>query len=161
MVAKKDLAAHGEETAQFTSTKKLLVNGKETTEVKQDNKNLLTLSGGNTDLSGGKVTVSGDTTVKNLTSPLVSADKLEVKSAFKSANIQDGVFVATKNTSPASSKIEINKEAADVNKETLDGGAATEKNQGDALANMASDVVNNVLGIALEDGFVKPGTEKK
>ena len=32
MVAKKDLAAHGEETAQFTSTKKLLVNGKETTE---------------------------------------------------------------------------------------------------------------------------------
>ena len=161
MVAKKDLAAHGEETAQFTSTKKLLVNGKETTEVKQDNKNLLTLSGGNTDLSGGKVTVSGDTTVKNLTSPLVSADKLEVKSAFKSANIQDGVFVATKNTSPASSKIETNKEAADVNKETLDGGAATEKNQGDALANMASDVVNNVLGIALEDGFVKPGTEKK
>ena len=64
-------------------------------------------------------------------------------------------------SSPASSKIEINKEAADVNKETLDGGAATEKNQGDALANMASDVVNNVLGIALEDGFVKPGTEKK
>lgn len=144
LVAKKDLAVHGEETAQFTSTKKLLVNGQETTEVKQDSKNLLTLSGGNTDLSGGKVTVSGDTTVNCLTAPLVSADKLEVKSALKTSNIQDGVFVATKNTSAASSKIEMKKEAADVNKEALDGGAATEKNQGDALANMAGDVINNI-----------------
>lgn len=161
LVAKKDLAVHGEETAQFTSTKKLLVNGQETTEVKQDSKNLLTLSGGNTDLSGGKVNISGDTTVKALTSPLVSADKLEVKSALKTSNIQDGIFVATKNTSPASSKIEMKKEAADVNKEALDGGAATEKNQGDALGSMAGDAVNNVLGIALEVGFKKPGEEKK
>ncbi len=161
VVAKKDLAIHGEETAQLTSTKKLLVNGKETTEVKQDDKNLLTLSGGNTDLSGGKVTISGDTTVKALTSPLVSADKLEVKSAFKSSNISDGVFVGTKDTSTASSKIEMKKEAADVNKEALDGGAATEKNQGDALGHMAGDAVNNVLGIALEVGFKKPGEEKK
>ena len=160
LVAKKDLAVHGEENAQFTSTKKLLVNGKETTEVKQDSKNLLTLSGGNTDLSGSKVTVSGDTTVNALTSPLVSAEKLEVKSALKTANIQDGVFVATKNTSPASSKIEMKKESADVNKEALDGGAATEKNQGDALGNMAGDVINNVLGIALEDGYQKPGEKK-
>ena len=161
VVAKKDLAIHGEETAQLTSTKKLLVNGKETTEVKQDDKNLLTLSGGNTDLSGGKVTISGDTTVKALTSPLVSADKLEVKSAFKSSNISDGVFVGTKDTSTASSKIEMKKEAADVNKEALDGGAATEKNQGDAMGHMAGDAVNNVLGIALEVGFKKPGEEKK
>jgi hypothetical protein len=161
LVAKKELAAHGEETAQFTSTKKLLVNGQETTEVKQDSKNLLTLSGGNTDLSGSKVTISGDTTVKCLTSPLVSAEKLEVKSALKTANIQDGVFVATKNTSPASSKIEIKKESADVNKEALDGGAATEQNQGDALGNMAGDVLNNALGIALEVGYQKPGQEKK
>ena len=161
VVAKKDLAIHGEETAQLTSTKKLLVNGKETTEVKQDDKNLLTLSGGNTDLSGGKVTISGDTTVKALTSPLVSAEKLEVKSAFKSSNISDGVFVGTKDTSTASSKIEMKKEAADVNKEALDGGAATEKNQGDALGHMAGDAVNNVLGIALEVGFKKPGEEKK
>lgn len=161
LVAKKDLAVHGEETAQFTSTKKLLVNGQETTEVKQDSKNLLTLSGGNTDLSGGKVNISGDTTVKALTSPLVSADKLEVKSALKTSNIQDGIFVATKNTSPASSKIEMKKEAADVNKEALDGGAATEKNQGDALGSMAGDAVNNVLGIALEVGFKKSGEEKK
>ena len=161
LVAKKDLAVHGEETAQFTSTKKLLVNGQETTEVKQDSKNLLTLSGGNTDLSGSKVTISGDTTVKCLTSPLVSAEKLEVKSALKTANIQDGVFVATKNTSPASSKIEIKKESADINKEALDGGAATEQNQGDALGNMAGDVLNNALGIALEVGYQKPGQEKK
>lgn len=161
VVAKKDLAIHGEETAQLTSTKKLLVNGKETTEVKQDDKNLLTLSGGNTDLSGGKVTISGDTTVKALTSPLVSAEKLEVKSAFKSSNISDGVFVGTKDTSTASSKIEMKKEAADVNKEALDGGAATEKNQGDAMGHMAGDAVNNVLGIALEVGFKKPGEEKK
>ena len=139
LVAKKDLAMHGEENAQFTSTKKLLVNGKDTTEVKQDSKNLLTLSGGNTDLSGGKVTVSGDTTVKALTSPLVSAEKLEVKSAFKSTNISDGIFVAAKNTSPASSKIDMKKESTDVSKEALDGGAATEKNQGDALGNMAGD----------------------
>jgi len=161
MVAKKDLAIHGEENAQFTSTKKLLVNGKETTEVKQDSKNLLTLSGGNTDLSGGKVTVSGDTTVKALTSPLVSAEKLEVKSALKTPNIQDGMFVATKNTSPTSSKIEMKKESADVNKEALDGGAATEKNQGDALGNMAVGVLNNALGIALKVGYKKPGEEKK
>jgi hypothetical protein len=160
LVAKKDLAVHGEENAQFTSTKKLLVNGKETTEVKQDSKNLLTLSGGNTDLSGGKVTVSGDTTVKALTSPLVSAEKLEVKSAFKSTNISDGVFVATKNTSPASSKIEMKKESADVNKEALDGGAATEKNQGDALGNMAVGVLNNALGIAMKVGYKKPGEKK-
>ena len=161
LVAKKDLAVHGEENAQFTSTKKLLVNGQETTEVKQDSKNLLTLSGGNTDLSGGKVTVSGDTTVKALTSPLVSADKLEVKSALKTPNIQDGMFVATKDTSPGSSKIEIKKESADVNKEALDGGAATEKNQGDALGNMAAGVLNNALGIALKVGYKKPGEEKK
>ena len=161
VVAKKDMAIHGEETAQLTSTKKLLVNGKETTEVKQDDKNLLTLSGGNTDLSGGKVTISGDTTVKALTSPLVSAEKLEVKSAFKSSNISDGVFVGTKDTLTASSKIEMKKEAVDVNKEALDGGAATEKNQGDALGHMAGDAVNNVLGIALEVGFKKPGEEKK
>lgn len=160
LVAKKDLAVHGEETAQFTSTKKLLVNGQETTEVKQDSKNLLTLSGGNTDLSGGKVTISGDTTVKALTSPLVSADKLEVKSALKTSNIQDGVFVATKNTSPASSKIDMKKESADVNKEALDGGAATEKNQGNALANMAGDVLNNALGIAMKVGYKKPGEKK-
>lgn len=161
LVAKKDLAVHGEENAQFTSTKKLLVNGQETTEVKQDSKNLLTLSGGNTDLSGGKVTVSGDTTVNALTSPLVSAEKLEVKSALKTPNIQDGMFVATKNTSPASSKIEIKKESADVNKEALDGGAATEKNQGDALGNMAGNVISNALELALEKGFKKPGEEKK
>jgi len=161
LVAKKDLAVHSEENAQFTSTKKLLVNGQETTEVKQDSKNLLTLSGGNTDLSGGKVTVSGDTTVKALTSPLVSADKLEVKSALKTPNIQDGMFVATKDTSPGSSKIEIKKESADVNKEALDGGAATEKNQGDALGNMAAGVLNNALGIALKVGYKKPGEEKK
>ena len=161
LVAKKDLAVHGEENAQFTSTKKLLVNGQETTEVKQDSKNLLTLSGGNTDLSGGKVTVSGDTTVKALTSPLVSAEKLEVKSALKTPNIQDGIFVGTKNTSPASSKIEIKKESADVNKEALDGGAATEKNQGDALGNMAGNVISNALELALEKGFKKPGEEKK
>jgi len=161
VVAKKDLAIHGEETAQLTSTKKLLLNGKETTEVKQDDKNLLTLSGGNTELSGGKITVSGDTTVKALTSPLVSAEKLEVKSALKTANIQDGVFVATKNTSPASSKITMNKDAADINKETVDGGATTEKNQGDALGNMASGVVGNALGIALEEGLMKAGAGKK
>ena len=160
LVAKKDLAVHGEENAQFTSTKKLLVNGQETTEVKQDSKNLLTLSGGNTDLSGGKVTVSGDTTVKALTSPLVSADKLEVKSALKTPNIQDGMFVATKDTSPGSSKIEIKKESADVNKEALDGGAATEKNQGDALGNMAVGVLNNALGIAMKVGYKKPGEKK-
>ena len=161
LVAKKDLAMHGEENAQFTSTKKLLVNGKDTTEVKQDSKNLLTLSGGNTDLSGGKVTVSGDTTVKALTSPLVSAEKLEVKSAFKSTNISDGIFVAAKNTSPASSKIDMKKESTDVSKEALDGGAATEKNQGDALGNMAGDVISNALELALEKGFKKPGEEKK
>ena len=48
-----------------------------------------------------------------------------------------------------------------MNKEALDGGAATEKNQGDALGNMAGDVINNALELALEQGFKKPGEEKK
>ena len=63
-----------------------------------DGKAVLQLDGGNTSVGGSKTQVFGDTTINGNTEvkgelkvPKASIDGLEVKSAFKSPNIQDGM----------------------------------------------------------------------
>ncbi len=76
---------------------KLGLFGDTTAEMQQgESKAAITLDGGNASLGGSKVELFGDTTIKGkadvkgeLKVPKASADQVEVKSAFKSPNIND------------------------------------------------------------------------
>ena len=87
---------------------------KETAELKQGDKNFISLTGDNADISGSKVTVKGDTTINVLTSPNVTVDNLEAKSCIKAPNISDGMAVGGKDTSAGSGKLKV--EEQDPNK---------------------------------------------
>jgi hypothetical protein len=73
-----------------------------TLEIQQDEgKALVQLSGGNASLGGSKTQVYGETTINaktevkdELKAPKATIDNVEVKSAFKSPNIQDGMGVS-------------------------------------------------------------------
>ena len=73
-----------------------------TLEIQQDEgKALVQLSGGNASLGGSKTQVYGETTINGkvevkdeLKAPKATIDNVEVKSAFKSPNIQDGMGVS-------------------------------------------------------------------
>jgi len=78
------------------AAEKVGIIGKDTAEMQQDGKAVVTLSGGNMAAGGGKIDLAGDTTIKGganikgeTKSPKVSADQVEAKSAFKSPNIND------------------------------------------------------------------------
>jgi len=64
-----------------------------TLEIQQDEgKALVQLDGGNASLGGSKTEIYGKTEMKDeVKAPKVTADCIEVKTAFKSPNIQDGM----------------------------------------------------------------------
>ena len=72
-----------------------------TFEAQQDNgKAVVQLDGGNANVGGSKTAVYGDTTINGKTemkgeikAPKATIDNLEVKTSFKSTNIQDGIAV--------------------------------------------------------------------
>ena len=72
-----------------------------TFEAQQDNgKAVVQLNGGNANVGGSKTAVYGDTTINGKTemkgevkAPKATIDNLEVKTSFKSTNIQDGIAV--------------------------------------------------------------------
>lgn len=94
----------GENDVQL-SGKKTLVQGSETSEIKQSDKNFLSLNGGNAELSGSKNTLKGDTTINVLNSPSITADNLTVSKAVKTSNFSDGIMVDTKNKSTSNTKL--------------------------------------------------------
>ena len=73
-----------------------------TLEIQQDEgKDLVQLDGGNASLGGSKTEIYGETTINGKTevkdelkAPKATIDNVEVKSAFKSPNIQDGMGVS-------------------------------------------------------------------
>ena len=75
--------------------------GNSTTEVQQgDGKSMVQLDSGNLSISGSKTQLYGDTTVNakaefkaDVKAPKLTADNLEAKTSFKSANISDGFAV--------------------------------------------------------------------
>ena len=102
------------EDFQVSSEKTMILQAKETAELKQGDKNFISLTGDNADISGSKVTVKGDTTINVLTSPNVTVDNLEAKSCIKAPNISDGMAVGGKDTSAGSGKLKV--EEQDPNK---------------------------------------------
>lgn len=78
------------------AAEKVGVIGKDTAELQQDGKAVVTLSGGNMTAGGSKVDLKGNTTIEGnadikgeTKSPKVTSDQVEAKSAFKSPNIND------------------------------------------------------------------------
>ena len=114
MAENKEIRLYGQESIQATSEKTMLLQAKETAELKQGDKNFISLTGDNADISGSKVTVKGDTTINVLTSPNVTVDNLEAKSCIKAPNISDGMAVGAKNTSAGSGKLKADEQ--DTNK---------------------------------------------
>ena len=103
--ASKEIKLSSQEDIQVSSEKTMLLQAKETAELKQGDKNFISLTGDNADISGSKVTVKGDTTINVLTSPNVTVDNLEAKSCIKAPNISDGMAVGGKDTSAGSGKL--------------------------------------------------------
>lgn len=112
--ASKEINLSSQENIQVSSEKTMLLQAKETAELKQGDKNFISLTGDNADISGSKVTVKGDTTINVLTSPNVTVDNLEAKSCIKAPNISDGMAVGAKNTSAGSGKLKADEQ--DTNK---------------------------------------------
>lgn len=78
------------------AAEKVGVIGKDTAEIQQDGKAVVTLSGGNMTAGGSKVELKGNTTIEGnadikgeAKAPKVTSDQVEAKSAFKSPNIND------------------------------------------------------------------------
>ena len=103
--ASKEIKLSSQENIQVSSEKTMILQAKETAELKQGDKNYISLTGDNAEISGSKVTVKGDTTINVLTSPNVTVDNLEAKSCIKAPNISDGMAVGGKDTSAGSGKL--------------------------------------------------------
>lgn len=78
------------------AAEKVGIIGKETAEMQQDGKAVVTLSGGSMTAGGSKVDLNGNTTIEGnadikgeAKAPKVTSDQVEAKSAFKSPNIND------------------------------------------------------------------------
>lgn len=78
------------------AAEKVGIIGKETAEMQQDGKAVVTLSGGSMTAGGSKVDLKGNTTIEGnadikgeAKAPKVTSDQVEAKSAFKSPNIND------------------------------------------------------------------------
>lgn len=78
------------------ASEKVGIMGKDTAEIQQDGKAVVTCSGGNLTAGGSKVELDGNTTIQGgadikgeTKTPKLSADGIEAKSAFKSPNIND------------------------------------------------------------------------
>lgn len=93
-----NIIAGSTETSKLVQlgAEKVGVFAKDTAEMQQDGKAVLTLSGGNADLGGSAVNLLGNTAIKGnaeiageTKSPKVTSDQVEAKSAFKSPNIND------------------------------------------------------------------------
>lgn len=106
LYAKKENILWGGEQMQVLGNDALLVHGEKTAELQQGTDALVVLKGGNTEISGKKNTIFGDTTVKVLTSPSITVDNLTANKAIQSPNLSDGMMVDTKDTSGTSSAVE-------------------------------------------------------
>lgn len=91
---------------------------KDTAEMQQDGKAVVTVSGGNLTAGGSKVELDGDTSIKgkadisgDTTAPKGSFKNLEASSSFKSSNISDGIAVPAP-SSPGSPSAKMKEEEA-------------------------------------------------
>ena len=160
-----DIDTFGKQRARFFSNqnvelsgKNALVAGTDTAEIKQTDSNLLTLSGGNAELSGSKNTLKGETTIKVLKSPSITVDNLTANKAIKAPNLSDGIMVDTKDTSTSSSKLKVNEEKGDdLGKDLVnDAGKATQMNQTSANDRL----LNQPIDLASDEGLKKDKSEE-
>ena len=132
----------GKEGASFTSDKNVevlsketaLIQGEKTIEIKQDDSTHLSLTGSNSELSGKKNTLKGETTVNVLKSPSITGENVTVGTALKAPDLTVAVMVDKKDTSTSGSKLSGN----------LDG-IKEEVKKVENIASMSNEDVNKQL----------------
>lgn len=95
--------AYAGQQIELYSMEDALLKADKRVEVVQDD-NFLHLEGGNTELSGSKNKIYGETTVNVLNSPSITVDNLTTNKAIQAPNLTDGVMVDVKDSSTSSPK---------------------------------------------------------
>lgn len=156
--SKKSASYASDETMSVSGKKSAVFQGQDTAEIKQGDKNFLSLSGGNSELSGSKNTLKGDTTINVLKSPSITVDNLTASKAIKAPNITDGIMVDTKNTSTSSSKLKSDEKAAEKTKNGKTDDTAKLKEE--LLSSLADLLAHQAIEAALDEGFKEDDNQK-
>ena len=122
-VASKNFSANSDEAMQITSKKNLLVNGQESTEVKQGDKNYLQLKGDNAEVSGSKVSLKGDVNANALNVKAQKAGELEVTGALKTKNFSDSILTGSADKGPGNSGMKVDEKKMKIDEKVADKGA--------------------------------------